>query len=65
MNNVPPSCWLKRLAPPKARRQRHLPPRGAQIVDCPSRTGRGKLHHRQRIVKLLSPVGELRNDFRI
>ena len=37
----------------KARRQRHLPPRRAEIVDGPSRRRRGELHHRQRIAKLL------------
>ena len=50
----------------EARRQRHLPPRRAETIDCPSRTGpRGELYHGQWIAKLLAPVRELRDDVRI
>src|SRR5262245_45464329 len=42
--------------------QYHLPPRGAEAVDRPFPTRDAKLHHWQRIVELLTPVCQLRND---
>ena len=66
MNKVQPSSWLKRLSASdslagNATSRRTV--RKSSIV--PSRTGGRKLYHRQRIVQLLAPVCELRNDFRI